>query len=157
MAMLGFAGIAVTELTSKVPAAEQLAGDVIGVALLSLTFTLASIVPKFNTGRSLQVRRERAWRRCRQQQQQEVACAIAAAAAGWLAHTPHTCMQTHTRPASPTQELHAKATGDNLKGEGVAQALVLFDTNTELWTGRVAMLGLTGLFAVEAITGKVFF
>ena len=29
------------------------------------------------------------------------------------------------------------------------QVLGLFDTNTELWTGRVAMLGVTGLALVE--------
>jgi hypothetical protein len=55
MAMLGFAGIALSELKTQVPAGEQLAGDVIGVLLLSLTFTLASIFPKFSTGRPLKV------------------------------------------------------------------------------------------------------
>ncbi len=38
------------------------------------------------------------------------------------------------------QDLHAAATGDNRKGDGAAQALALFDTNVELWTGRIAML-----------------
>jgi hypothetical protein len=55
MAMLGFAGIALAELKTQVPAGEQLAGDVFGVLLLSLTFTLASIFPKFSTGRPLRV------------------------------------------------------------------------------------------------------
>jgi hypothetical protein len=55
------------------------------------------------------------------------------------------------------QDLHAAATSDNLKGEGLQAALALFDTNTELWTGRIAMLGITGLFVTEAITGKVLF
>lgn len=55
------------------------------------------------------------------------------------------------------QDLHAAATGANLKGEGVAQLLGLFDTNLELWTGRVAMIGVAGLFITEAITGKVLF
>jgi hypothetical protein len=55
------------------------------------------------------------------------------------------------------QDLHAAATSENLKGEGLQAALALFDTNTELWTGRIAMLGITGLFITEAITGKVLF
>lgn len=59
---------------------------------------------------------------------------------------------------TPLRELHAAATGANLKGEGViGQALALFDTGVELWTGRVAMLGLAGLVAVETVTGKAFF
>jgi hypothetical protein len=59
---------------------------------------------------------------------------------------------------SSLAELHAAATGDNLRGEGaIGQALALFDTNVELWTGRVAMLGLAGLVAVETVTGKAFF
>jgi len=56
MAMLGFAGIALAELKNGVPAAEQLGGDVFGVLLLSITFTLASLFPKFSTGSSLKVR-----------------------------------------------------------------------------------------------------
>lgn len=55
MAMLGFAGIALAELKDHVPAAEQLGGDVVGVLLLSITFTLASIFPKFSTGHALKV------------------------------------------------------------------------------------------------------
>jgi hypothetical protein len=57
----------------------------------------------------------------------------------------------------PLQELNARATSANLKGDGIAQALALFDTNVELWTGRAAMIGVASLFAVEAVTGKVFF
>lgn len=57
----------------------------------------------------------------------------------------------------PMQDLHAAATSENLKGEGIQQALALFDTNTELWTGRIAMIGVAGLFITEAITGKVIF
>ncbi|KAF6256902.1 early light-inducible protein [Scenedesmus sp. NREL 46B-D3] len=107
MAMIGFAGIALAELQQQVPAAEQFANDVSGVALLSITLTLASIFPKFVSGCSL-------------------------------------------------QDLHASATSDNLRAQqGVGQALALFDTNTELWTGRVAMIGIVGLLAVEAFTGKV--
>jgi hypothetical protein len=55
MAMLGFAGIALAELKDHVPAAEQLGSDVFGVLLLSITFTLASLFPKFSTNRSLKV------------------------------------------------------------------------------------------------------
>lgn len=61
MAMLGFAGIALTELKSGVPAAEQLGGDIGGVLLLIISFTLASIFPKFSTGRSLKVCGVRVW------------------------------------------------------------------------------------------------
>jgi hypothetical protein len=56
MAMLGFAGIALTELNQQVPAAEQFANDVSGVALLAVTLTFASIFPKFVSGCSLKVR-----------------------------------------------------------------------------------------------------
>jgi hypothetical protein len=60
--------------------------------------------------------------------------------------------------SSALQDLHASATSDNLRGkEGLGQVLGLFDTNTELWTGRVAMIGIVGLLAVEAFTGKVLF
>lgn len=37
------------------------------------------------------------------------------------------------------------------------QVLALFDTNLELWLGRAAMIGLVGLYAVEAIKGDSFF
>lgn len=58
----------------------------------------------------------------------------------------------------PTQDLHSSATSENLKvGGGLGQVLGLFDQNLELWTGRIAMIGVTGLAAVEAVTGKVFF
>lgn len=56
------------------------------------------------------------------------------------------------------QDLHASATADNLKaGGGLAQVFALFDQNLELWTGRVAMIGIAGLLVTEAVTGKVFF
>lgn len=110
MAMLGFAGIALAELQTGVPAAEQFANDVAGVSLLAVALTFASIFPKFVSGCSL-------------------------------------------------KDLHASATSDNLRGngQGVGQLLGLFDTNTELWTGRVAMIGIVGLLAAEAFTGKVLF
>lgn len=60
--------------------------------------------------------------------------------------------------APPSQDLHAAATSAALKApSGPGQLLALFDTNTELWTGRVAMMGIAGLLVVEAITGKVLF
>jgi hypothetical protein len=58
------------------------------------------------------------------------------------------------------KELNAAATGANLRGEGaIGQALGLFDTNAELWTGRAAMFGLLSLVLVEAFVsgGKAFF
>lgn len=107
LAMLGFAGLALTELKSSTPALEQLGNDVVGILLLALSLTFASITPKMVSGRSL-------------------------------------------------QELHSVATGDNLKTDGGAgQLLGLFDTSVELWTGRIAMVGIAGLFLVEAVTGKV--
>lgn len=57
MAMLGFAGIALAELQTGVPAAEQFANDVAGVSLLAVALTFASIFPKFVSGCSLKVRR----------------------------------------------------------------------------------------------------
>lgn len=44
-----------------------------------------------------------------------------------------------------------------MKGEGIQAFLALWDTNLELWTGRIAMIGIAGLFITEAITGKVLF
>lgn len=44
-----------------------------------------------------------------------------------------------------------------MNGGGVQAALALFDTNLELWVGRIAMIGTAGLFITEAITGKVLF
>jgi hypothetical protein len=37
------------------------------------------------------------------------------------------------------------------------QAMAAFDTNTELWTGRVAMLGVLGLVAAELVKGDSLF
>lgn len=55
MAMIGFAGIALAELQQGVGAGEQFAGDAVGVTLLSLALTFASIFPKFVSGTSLKV------------------------------------------------------------------------------------------------------
>ncbi len=39
------------------------------------------------------------------------------------------------------QTLNEAANATNLQGEGFAATLSIFDTNNELWTGRIAMLG----------------
>eukprot|EP00798_Chlamydomonas_sp_ICE-L_P017817 gene17817-24198_t len=54
--------------------------------------------------------------------------------------------------------LHETATVENLEGgEGAAAAVAFFEANTELLTGRVAMLGLVGLAIGEAVRGDSFF
>lgn len=253
MAMLGFAGTALAELKTQVPAGEQLAGDLFGVLLLSLTFTLASIFPKFSTGRPLRVSVGRGgggcglecragWARsvcgaptadtggtcshvgrrlaaqcARQTLQDDCGCAFGGVPAarpcmpdaapataadktadggsisrvyqGSVGCAAAMIIMRHRQGASdlppaagsvscclrlpqwcltrcsgllccvmrPLQELHAAATSENLKGDGIQAALALFDTNTELLTGRVAMIGFAGLLITEAITGKVIF
>jgi hypothetical protein len=68
------------------------------------------------------------------------------------AHAP---ALTPTLPPSAAQDLHAAATGANLRAEGVlGQALGLFDTNLELWSGRLAMIGILGTLVVEGVTGN---
>lgn len=58
----------------------------------------------------------------------------------------------------PLRELHAAATSDNLKGEGiVGQIAPVFNNNIELWAGRAAMMGLTTLVLIEAVKGEAFF
>lgn len=54
--MLGFVAIMMAEAGSKTPALESFGGDVLGVVLLSITLTLATIFPKFASGSSLKVR-----------------------------------------------------------------------------------------------------
>ena len=51
--MVGFAGIAVTELKTGQSALEQLPGALPTVAALAIALTFAGLVPKFATGVSL--------------------------------------------------------------------------------------------------------
>ena len=39
------------------------------------------------------------------------------------------------------QDLHASASAGNLTGQGFASTLSIFDSNNELWAGRIAMIG----------------
>ena len=53
---------------------------------------------------------------------------------------------------TPLAQLHATATGANLKGEGaVGQALGVFDQGAELLNGRAAMMGLVALAVVSMV------
>eukprot|EP00877_Chromochloris_zofingiensis_P012876 jgi/Chrzof1/7842/Cz02g38160.t1_ELIP5[v5.2] len=110
MAMLGFVGIALTELSKQTSSLEQFGAEWGTVLLWSVLLTVGTLAPKFVSGSSL-------------------------------------------------ADLNAAATTDNLKGgEGVlGQILPLFDTNLELWSGRLAMLGVAGLTVVEVITGRPLF
>lgn len=58
---------------------------------------------------------------------------------------------------SSLKDLLAVASSENLKGEGVGALLALFDTNLELWSGRLAMFGLAGLIIFEEATNASFF
>ena len=50
------------------------------------------------------------------------------------------------------------ASSDNLRAEGLlGQLLAVFDQSLELWTGRIAMIGLVGLVAAEVVKGDAFF
>ena len=53
MAMLGFAGIVSTELSTKTPLLEQLEDNLIPIALISISITFATIIPKLISGISL--------------------------------------------------------------------------------------------------------
>jgi hypothetical protein len=58
---------------------------------------------------------------------------------------------------SSLRELLDVASSGNLKGEGVGMVLALFDTNFELWSGRMAMFGFAGLILFEEATNASFF
>lgn len=53
--MLGFVGVASTELSQHITATEQLSDDLLGVGLLALSLTIASVMPKLVSGNSLTV------------------------------------------------------------------------------------------------------
>mmetsp|Transcript_35007 Transcript_35007/g.88647 ORF Transcript_35007/g.88647 Transcript_35007/m.88647 type:complete len:193 (-) Transcript_35007:554-1132(-) len=55
------------------------------------------------------------------------------------------------------KDLHAGATSDNMRGDGFNQVVALFDTNAELWAGRLAMIGVAGLAALETVQGDALF
>lgn len=56
---------------------------------------------------------------------------------------------------SSLRDLHAAATGPNLQSEGaLGQLMGAFDTNVELWSGRLAMVGVLGVVLLEAFTGN---
>ncbi len=107
--MLGFTGLALTELSSHTPALEQLGASAASIVLVSLALTFATIVPKLVSGSSL-------------------------------------------------KDLHDTASSDNLRAEGLlGQALALFDQGLEMWSGRLAMIGVVGLVVAEAIKGDALF
>ncbi|KAG1678270.1 hypothetical protein FOA52_013891 [Chlamydomonas sp. UWO 241] len=108
-AMLGFAAIAITELSSHTPAAEQLSSSVPSILFVSLLLAVATVMPKVVSG-------------------------------------------------APLAQLHAAATSENLKAEGaIGIFFSLFDCTLEMWSGRLAMLGLVGLPIVEAFKGDALF
>ena len=58
---------------------------------------------------------------------------------------------------SSLADLHNAASSENLKTEGLGAALALFDQSLELWSGRLAMIGLTGLIITEVVKGDALF
>ena len=58
---------------------------------------------------------------------------------------------------SSLKDLHSAATSENLKTEGLGQALALFDQSLELWSGRLAMIGFSGLIITELVKGDALF
>eukprot|EP00955_Chlamydomonas_euryale_P014410 155138-Chlamydomonas_euryale.AAC.5 len=107
--MLGFANLALTELSSHTPALEQVAAGAVPAVLLSLLLAVATVMPKIVSGSALSA-------------------------------------------------LHASASSANLKADGgLGQVLAVFDQGLELWAGRLAMIGVVGLIAVEAVKGDALF
>jgi hypothetical protein len=164
--MIGFAAGVAAEVSSQQPILEQLAGRYGGVGFFSLLILVGSLMPKFTSGER---RRRRQGRRTAAQQGRGTPAPQAAAAAalhGALLRLPPRPLHRALTPL-PSRlpaagvslaELHETATAEALKGgEGVYEYLSLFNGNTELWTGRIAMLGLSGLVALEVAKGDAFF
>lgn len=108
LAMLGFAGIALSEMSSHTPVLEQWSNNWVLAVFYMLLISLGSLMPKFASG-------------------------------------------------FPLKELVDTATRENLDGPGVQQVLKYFDNSLELWTGRVAMIGIVGLVVAELIKQDSFF
>ena len=58
---------------------------------------------------------------------------------------------------SSLSDLHKAASSENLKTEGLGAALALFDQSLELWSGRLAMIGFSGLIITELVKGDALF
>jgi len=52
----------------------------------------------------------------------------------------------------PAEDLHSAASKD-----GLPKVLAFFNKTHELWLGRIAMLGITGLAIVEGVRGTATF
>lgn len=101
--MLAFVAVAFGELTTGKSVLEQVPSVPFRIIFVSLMISVASIVPKYSSGTSL---------------------------------------QELTEAASKT---------------GLPPQLKFFNKTHEVWLGRVAMLGFTGLILVELIKGGALF